>query len=351
MIVAVVGAGVGGLAVAGRSALRGCETRVHDIDPAKVDAVRAGIEVRGAEQGFAPVAHASTDPREVIPGAELVIVCTQAADLGAVGDALAGLLVPGQVVLVKPGCTGGALELRSRCGASGALFAEADAFVFGCSVPEPGVAQIASVKRSFAAAAVPAGGTERALEAVRAVFPEATASASVLHTGLSNMNAILHVAPMVANAGRVEHDGAFDFYGEGVTPGVARVIAAHDRERLAVAAALDVEVPSLLDWVASTYGITCTDVHEAIARLSRERYGPIPAPTTLEHRFLTEDVPYGAVPVTDLGGHLGVDVTATAECVTIASALLGRDLRATGRTSARLGLDGRSAEEIRAAVL
>ena len=302
--VAVVGAGVGGLAVAGRSALRGCTTFVVDVDPAVIDAIRdrGGVGMQGLEEGPAPIARASTRAADVIPDAELVIVCTQAPQLADVGRTLDPLLRAGQVVLVKPGCTGGALELRSvasRARELGTVFAEADAFLFGSSVPAPGVARVASVKRSFSVAALPASAVDRALELIQAVFPEARRADKVLHTGLSNMNAMLHVAPMVANAGRIEFDEPFDFYRDGVTPGVARVIEAHDRERLAVAGALGVGVPSLAEWIAKTYGVECDDLHSGIARLSAEVYGPVPAPATLEHRFLVEDVECGAVPIAD----------------------------------------------------
>jgi opine dehydrogenase len=353
--VVVVGAGVGGLAVAARSALRGCETAVVDLDADIVEAVRrrGGIEVRGIEEGFAPIAQATTVASEAVPDADLVIACVQAPQLASVAEAIDGSLRGGQVVLVKPGCTGGALELRRlapRGREAGVVFAETDAFAFGCSVPAPGVAKIASVKRSFAVASLPAAAVGRVLERVQAVFPEARAADSVLQTGLSNFNAILHVAPMVANAGRVEAGGPFDFYGDGVTPAIARLMQAHDAERMAVAGAVGVEVASLREWIDATYGVDDEDLHRGIARLSADVYGPVAAPATLEHRFLAEDVECGAVPVEDLGRQLGVDVTATSSCITLASALLGRDLRASGRSAERLGLAGLGADEIRAAV-
>jgi opine dehydrogenase len=213
------------------------------------------------------------------------------------------------------------------------------------------VVRIASVKRSFAVATIPADAVRRTVKLVQAVFPEARAADSVLRTGLSNINAILHVAPMLANVARIELESeAFDFYGDGVTPSVARVIEAHDRERLAVAEALGVSVPSVRDWISATYGVECDDLHSGIAQLSNEVYGPVPAPATLEHRFLTEDVECGAVPIASLGRQLDVDVSVTAHSVTLASTLLGRDLEASGRTTDRLGLNGLRASEIVAAV-
>jgi opine dehydrogenase len=310
-----------------------------------------GIRVTGKEEGFAPVSAASLDPAAVVPGAHLVVLVTQGQDQAAAASSIAPHLAPEQVVLVKPGCTGGALEVSEVLGDPRQLVAETDGFVFGCSSPAPGVSHIASIKRRFGVAALPAGRTDEALELIAELFPQATRAVDVLHTSLQNVNPILHLAPMVMNAGRIEHEGgSFDFYGDAVTPSVAAVMSAADGERMAVARALGVDVLPLRDWIGVTYGVEEADLYTAIQRLHRDVYGPSPAPTTLEHRYLLEDVPCGSVPVVSLGEQLGVGVDVTARCVHLASRLLGRDLWASGRTTARLGLANASADEIRARV-
>lgn len=173
----------------------------------------------------------------------------------------------------------------------------------------------------------------------------------MLHTSLQNVNPILHLAPMVMNAGRIEHEGGdFDFYGDAVTPAVASVMAATDAERMHVARALGLDVRPLLGWIGATYGVEETDLHAAIQRLHREVYGPSPAPSTLLHRYLLEDVPCGSVPVVSLAEQLGTTAEVTARCIHLAERLTGRDLRGSGRTTARLGLAGLSASEIRSRV-
>jgi opine dehydrogenase len=75
-------------------------------------------------------------------------------------------------------------------------------------------------------------------------------------------------------------------------------------------------------------------------------YRHSPAPAVLAHRYLTEDVPWRAVPVASLGRKLSVDVSVTAACVDLAPVLLGRDMWAEGRAVDRPGLAGLSAAEI-----
>jgi opine dehydrogenase len=353
MKVTVVGVGVGGLAVAGHAALVGNEVAVHDVREEAVAPVaeRGGIEVRGKEQGFAPVAVATTDLARAMKDAELVVIVTQGPDQRAAAAAMAPHLGPGQVVLVKPGCTFGAVEVAAVIDAGGSgdvAVAETDSFAYGCAIPEPGVSSITSVKQRFGVAVLPVGRTEQVVGLVRALFDQAEPAPSVLHTGLSNMNAILHVAPMVLNAGRIESpQETFDFYGDGITPAVARAVEAMDDERVAVAAALDVEVPTLRGWVRATYGVDGDDLYGIVQTLHRDVYGPLPAPATLRQRYLTEDVPCGAVPVAELGRAIAVPTPVADACIRVADALTDSSWGTEGRTLERLGLSGLSRTEIR----
>lgn len=356
MKVAVVGTGVGGLAVAGHAGLLGLEVAVHDVREEAVGPVRerGGIEVRGKEEGLARVALASTDIEEVVEGADVVVVTTQGPEQGAAARSMAPSLTPGQAVLVMPGCTFGAVEVRAileEHGAEGVGVAETDSFPYGCAIPEPAVSQITSVKKRFGVAVLPPERREEIVGLVRRLFDTAEAAPSVLHTGLSNMNAILHVAPMVLNAGRVESGPPFDFYGEGITPSVARAVQATDDERVAVAGALGIEVQTLRGWVETTYGVEGDDLFEIVQTLHRDVYGPLPAPTSLRQRYLTEDVPCGAVPVADLGRQVGVATPVTTACIIVADALSGTAWAEDGRTMTKLGLSGLSTQEIRARLL
>lgn len=352
MRVAVVGTGTGGLAVAGHAGLQGFEVTVHDVRPEAVSPVteRGGIVVRGREEGFASVVVATTDAGEAVEGADLVVITTQGPEQRAAAESLAPHLLSGQILLVKPGCTFGALEVRAALEAGKAPnvpVAETDSFAYGCAVPEPGVSEITSVKKRFGVAVVPPDRTEEVVATVRRLFAQAEPAPSVLHTGLSNMNAILHVAPMVLDAGWIESAYGFDFYGEGITPSVARVVEATDAERVSVARALAVEVPTLSGWAAATYGIEGADLHAVLQALHRDVYGPLPAPDTLRHRYLSEDVPCGAVPLAALGEQAGVATPMTRACITLADALCGTAWAREGRTMERVGLSGLSVDEIR----
>jgi opine dehydrogenase len=62
------------------------------------------------------------------------------------------------------------------------------------------------------------------------------------------------------------------------------------------------------------------------------------APGQINTRWLTEDVPYGLVPWSDLGGQLGVATPVIDATIALASAALGTDFRQEARALASIGL-------------
>jgi opine dehydrogenase len=182
------------------------------------------------------------------------------------------------------------------------------------------------------------------------LFPQAVAAPNALCTGMTNANAMLHVANCVANAARIESGQAYRFYAEGVTPAVARLYQAINQERVAVAAALGASVPSLEDWFERVYGVRGASLVETCRQLTYNPDGPYQVtgtPSSLDHKFITEDVPTGLVPMSALGTAAGMPTPAIDALIGVVRDMTGRDFAAEGRTLRRLGLDGMSVPEIR----
>jgi opine dehydrogenase len=140
------------------------------------------------------------------------------------------------------------------------------------------------------------------------LFPEAVAAPNILYTGFTNANATLHVANCVANAGRIESGERYKFCAEGVTPAVARLYEAINAERVAVAAAVGASVPTLADWFERVYGVRGATLVETCQQLTYNGDGPYQAtgtPKSLDHKFITEDVPTGLIPMSALGAEAG----------------------------------------------
>ncbi len=74
--------------------------------------------------------------------------------------------------------------------------------------------------------------------------------------------------------------------------------------------------------------------------------GDIKGPSSIESRYITEDLPYGLVPMSQLGDVLGVETPLIDAIITLGSYVCDRDFWSEGRTLAKLGLEGLDDAEI-----
>jgi opine dehydrogenase len=355
-IIAVIGAGNGGTAVAGYLASRGHEMRLHDRNPAVVEPIgrSRAIEVAGTIQGRGAIALATTDLAAAVTGATLVMVVVPGDAHHAVAEALAPHVTERQLIALHPGGAGGALEFAATFRRLGVralpVIAEIESFSYGSKTVGPGRSQVTTVKQENRVAALPAAETPSALATLGGDFPQFVGARSVLQTSLNHMNAMLHVPTMLMNAGWIEStNGEFEFYRDGVSPAVARVMEDLDRERMAVSDALGADATALRQWIKATYGIEAATLWETIQTLNAKVYKASRAPAALSSRYLTEDVPSGLVPIAAFGEAAGVATPLMRMLVDLASRVHGVDHWRTGRTLERMGLAGRDAEGIRRA--
>ena len=357
MRVAVLGAGNGGVASAFDFARHG-----HDVAlfaPPEYDenvvavAEAGGVTAMGDLEGFAPVRYAGTDAAEAMAGAELVVLVGPAYSTEPLAATAAPHLADGMAVLVCPGSCAGAIAFARAAGLElgdeRCIVGETSTLPYAVRVTEPGVVNVfLKLTTGVYLAGLPRSGTERLHELVREVWPAVEKAESVLQTTLQNGNPVIHPAVTLLNAGLLERTGGdFLFYEEGVTESVGRLIEAVDGERLAIAGALGVTIHS-----DPALGVRQGYMREENYSTGYSRapgFLGIKAQRRLDHRYLTEDVGYGLVFMTDLAARLGVPTPVMDSVIAIASVVLDRDFRAEGeRTLGTLGLDGLSAEELAA---
>ncbi len=73
-------------------------------------------------------------------------------------------------------------------------------------------------------------------------------------------------------------------------------------------------------------------------------------PRSFDHKYITEDVPVGLMPMSALGAAAGVATPAIDALITLVRAMTGRDFAAEARTLERMGLAGMDASQIRRVV-
>jgi opine dehydrogenase len=211
-----------------------------------------------------------------------------------------------------------------------------------CRMPSPARVEIYRRTTNLRCAAFPAKSGSEIIRDISEVFPNIVPAENVLETGLSNINAIMHPAGMLGNAGWIEHTGgAFCYYREGITPAIAAWIERVDCERLEIVKKLGLKPHRFVD-IFHQAGLT-TDgardsgsVYRAIHESEPNR--TIKAPPTLDHRYIREDVGFGLVPMAAVGAMLGVRTPVIDALITLASASSRVDYRREGLSLEKMGL-------------
>lgn len=350
----VIGAGHGGKAMAAHLALMGFEVTLYNRTHDHVTAIeqRGGIDLEAPDcnlKGFGKLAHVTSDFASLSPEIDMHMVVVPSSAHADIARGMAAHLRDGQMVVLHPGRTCGALEfaraLREQGCTADVTIAETETFIYASRSDGPAQARIFRIKEAVPLAALPSVRTQSVLEVIHAAYPQYIDGGNVLQTGLNNMGAIFHPALALLNAGWIESThGDYQFYIDGVTPSVARVLEALDRERVTVAAALGIRARTALEWLKLAYDTVGEDLNEAIH--NQPGYYGIKAPPTLNHRYIFEDVPMSLVPIASLGQHYGVSVRGMDAIIRLGCIIHRTDYWRKGRTVEKLGIHELSSEEL-----
>jgi len=347
--IAVLGAGNGGCAAAADLTLRGFEVRLFSRSESTIAKIAKRGEIELIEAGQHKTAapyFMSPHLPPVVQGVDLIVIATPAVGHEYLATNLAKYLTDGQRILLNPGHTGGSLHfanlLKQLACKSDVQICETVTLTYICRMPEPGKVEIYRRTANLRCAAFPGKQTANLVKELQVIFPNIIPATNVLETGFSNINAIMHPAGMLGNAGWIEKTGGeFLYYREGITPSIAAWIEEVDRERLEIVRMLGLEPLRFVD-IFHRAGLTSEDarasgsIYRAINESEPNK--TIKSPPSLDHRYIKEDVGYGLVPMAEIGKLLGVKTPVLDALITLASTALGADFRAEGLTLQKMGL-------------
>lgn len=351
----VIGAGNGGKAMAAHLALMGRSVMLYNRTPQRIEVIKelGGIRLEsfeGGPHGLGKLDLISSNMAEVVPDADIIMVVVPSSAHADIAANAAPHLRDGQIVVLHPGRTCGAIEfkrvLRKMDCSADVIIAEAETFIYASRSEGPAEARIFRIKNAVPLAALPSTRTTEVLNALKDVYPEFINGRNVLYTGLNNMGAIFHPTITLLNSGRIESTaGDFRFYIDGVTPATARVLEVLDRERVTVATSLGIQARTALEWLKMAYNVQGENLYDAIHNQSG--YYEIKAPKTLNHRYIFEDVPMSLVPIASIAKRYGVSVRGIESIIRLACFIHRTDYWRRGRTLDKLGIGHLSVGELK----
>ena len=283
----------------------------------------------------------STDLSQVVKGAELLIIPLPATAQPSVTLTLAPFLEDGQIIYLTPGTFGSYVMAKSLkqvgCGAE-IIFAESGTLPYLARKHGADTVVVSGRTTRLPTGVYPSNKSELAFSVLKRVFPAVVPLQDALDGALMNAGPIIHPPLILMNAVPIGHFEKWDIHKEGTQPAIRRVHDALDAERIAVREQLGYAAPHFplsdhynLEGNEWMYGraaheklVDSTDWHEHLDLRT--------------HRYMLEDVACGLALLVSIAEWAGVPVPVARGLLAVASAVVGEDLRVTGRTLENLGL-------------
>ena len=354
--IAVLGGGNGAHAAAADLTLKGFRVFLFSRWPEEFKPLRDQggiILIDPSGERLVPIHRVCETIEEALSEAELIQIAVPAVAHEYYAHACAPHLKNGQIIVLTPGSTGGALAFKKILKGKGVPpsvpVCETNTLTYICRLIGPAKVRI-TVRLKLQFAALPGRKTRECFQRFGEFFPDITQRKNVLETSLTNFNAVMHAPGMIMNTGWIEFTkGNFSYYCEGTTPAVARVIEEIDKERIALCQKINYPTERFLDFfykagATSEKAFKSGSVYQALQESEPNRF--IRAPENLSYRFLTEDVPFGIVPMAYLGEMLDVPTPTINALIVLASLINETNYRQTGWTLEKMGIEGMRLEKL-----
>ncbi len=351
MNVAILGAGHGGNAMAADLTLTGHQVRLAALPDhaSNIHITRAlggifleGKTASGIEPGLARIHTITTDIAEALDGAQVVLVVVPAFAQRGYMKEMVKYAQKGQIVVFNPGKFASMEfhKMMKEAGREGEVtIGETNTLLYAAKIQGPGHVKIKAVKSELQFAAFPSNRTALALMTLYELFSQYAPCQNVLQTSLDDIGMTLHPVTTLMNASRIEQMGPYRNSHYDITPSVGRTIEAVDRERISVARALHCEALSFLETYDLIYGIRGKNAYETV--MTVDAYKIQFSPDNLNHRYISEEIPYSLVPTASIARVAGIKTPGIDCIIQLGSMANGIDYRECGRNLVSMGIDAR----------
>lgn len=209
-----------------------------------------------------------------------------------------------------------------------------------------GDVEIMGVKKFLPIAALGGKLSDAAKDKIAAIIPSRLEwHPDIVAVSMQAYNGVLHPAPMIMNVERIaESIDPFLFYADGITEPVGQVVEAIDKERLDIARMYGHEnLRTTLEALSGIYEETGFNTISEFAKNAKV-YQNVCAPTHINNRYISEDVPFILVPWYLLGQRMGYEAKAIKEIIDLSSSMHGTNFLETGRTLEKMLLPSQASQ-------
>lgn len=339
--ITIIGAGNGGQALSAYCSSKGYKVCLYNRSLEKLSDLSQSkrIYLHGCLSSENIIDELTDDIEIAVSYSDFLLIVTPATAHKQLARQMAPFLKDGHTIILNPGRTLGALsfenELR-KYNSKKINVGETQTLLFACRLSDQNHVNIIGIKAHVPVIGTASSDMDSILRKMNSISSSFEKADSQLQVGLDNIGAIFHPAVVIFNAATIERNNEFYFYRD-MTHQVASFIHKLDSERLAIGKAYGLEIMPVEDWIKFAYPETQGD--NLCERMrNNPAYHDIKGPGSIFTRQLTEDIPTGILPMSELGKLAGVKTPVMDATIDIASHLLDIDFRSQGRNLKDLGL-------------
>ncbi|HKK95967.1 MAG TPA: NAD/NADP octopine/nopaline dehydrogenase family protein [Anaerovoracaceae bacterium] len=383
--IAVFGAGGIGKAMAADCTLSGQDVILCDLEPfaeSTLSNLENGFKFHGAQtnkfgffrEGTVNFYKTTTSVKEAMEEAEIIIVAVPAVGHKTFFSQMIPNLRDGQIIHVFPDNYGTLLfrkMMREMKSTKDIVIGGWSSAPYGSRIESEGPFLLPSTRIFYRAvtlrgAALPMTDQGVFLESVKYIGAmDAITNGlgpvggnTVMDTGFSNVNPILHCPGVILGVGAMENYGLiygenkkdFSIYCHVYSPTVSKVQHQVYKEECKIADAMEVGIQEFDD--EEFYSRSNILGSEYMGKGMNVPYEEVydmalgTGPFSVNHRYLTEDIPIGCHVFHELGKKYGVKTPTIDSMINLANAMLDRDFYEEGYTLEYLGVGHMDKEEL-----
>lgn len=385
--ISVIGAGAIGKAIAADCKLSGQQVRLYDAplfaEKSLFNVERTGIEVSGDQRnlynfkrsGVAELDMVSTDIAETISGAGIIVIAMPAVAHEQTFKNLIPHFEDGQVIHIFTDNFGTLLLrklMREMNCTKKVIIGGWSSAPFGARLETVGGFQFPRCKLSYRAitlrgAALPMTDSEVFIESANYLGcldsvtqgEGAVIGDTVLDTGFSNVNPVIHVPATILGVSTMENWGkifgdfdktGYSMYSHALSPSICEVQYQFYNEEITLADEIGVDLGrydkedffSRRSILALEY-MGKGNMHLPLDEPSTEGNT---GPNSINHRYVTEDVPVGCKIYHELGVAYGVRTPVIDSMIVLASVMVKQNYFEEGYTLEYIGIDNMTKNEL-----
>ncbi len=266
------------------------------------------------------------DIEDGLSDVDAVLILTQSLQHRDLAPRLARYFRDGQIVFIIPGNLGSVMFKKYTD--KNVVFVEGESTPYDARIIKPGMVEILFKNVRNAVSFYNNSDVEK-LSVVDALFGRHKfLRSNLVESALHNPNMVVHTIGAIMSASRIERmKGEFWMYKEAFTPSIWNLIGILDKEKIAVIESYGGEnAISYLDACKWRNEEDLSQDSLSVFNMYANTGGP-KGPSSLNTRYIYEDVPMELCLMENLGKNKGISTPLTSALITIASSLLQKDFR------------------------